>query len=138
MSSPGHSLRWICLLPIVFGLHWLCAGLLVFVFSIVGIDLQGPSYPAFLHPFLFYLASGFVVSFMAGMIAPSKPIMIAGVLALICVMLSIYIHIVTQTNCGLTNYMHVTGETVGAAVGVGLVIYISRRRSNAVDVESST
>jgi hypothetical protein len=111
-------LRWACVLPAAYLASWLFGGIIVFLLSSLGVNLRGGAYPAFLFPLLQYLPSGIAFTFVGALVAPSRRIATATVLAAMCILISLMTHIFWQSNPGLTNYMHAMGESLGAVTGV--------------------
>ena len=62
-----------------------------------------------------------------GIVAPSNRTATATVLAAMCILMSLTIHVFGQSNPGLTNYMHAFGESLGAVIGVAATFRISAR-----------
>lgn len=124
-------LRWIGVIPAAWLASWVLQGSGAFVLSLGGVlDLRGPNYPEFLFPISFYFPSGSAFSFVGAMAAPRMRLAAGVVLAAFCISLSCVVHIFSQQNVGLTNYMHVTGEALGAVIGVALAAYFIRRARN--------
>lgn len=142
-GSPEKSrrwselLRWLVVLPAAIIGWWLSGGALAVLPSLVGIDLRGSGYPKFLFPLLFYLSSGVVFTLVGGLIAPAKRPVTATGLAVLLILLSIQIHILGQPNPGLTNYMHCTGEALGAAIGVAVIGWLGVRKRKNSDEQRS-
>ena len=121
-------LRWLAVLPAAMIAWWISGGVLSFLPSLVGLDLRGTVYPTFLFPLLFYLGSGVAFTLVGGLIAPAKRIATSMTLAILCILMSVQVHIMGQSNPGLTNYMHSTGEALGAVIGVGVLYRVRRSR----------
>ena len=127
-SKAIEVLRWVGVIPAAWLASWVLQGSGSFILSLGGmLDLRGPNYPAFLFPLLFYLSSGAAFSFVGAMTAPRLRIAAGVILAAFCICLSCMVHIFTQKNAGLTNYMHATGEALGAVIGVAVVACLVRR-----------
>ncbi len=126
-SRGIEILRWIAIVPAAVIAGWLFAGVFGFLLSRIGIDLRGSAYPAFLFPLLQLLPSGLAFTVAGALIAPRSRVIVAIVLAIVCISLSILRHIVGQSSPGLTNYMHVSGELLGAVIGVLYLAVRSRK-----------
>ena len=74
-------LRWIGVVPAAMFAGWLFAGSAVFLISLVGIDLRGPGYPAFLVPLLQLLPSGVASTVVGALTAPRMRLPTASILA---------------------------------------------------------
>jgi hypothetical protein len=118
-------MRWLCVLPVAYFASWLFRGIVVFLLASLGVELRGTEYPAFLFPLLQTLPSGCAFTFLGALTAPRRRPTAAMVLAAFWILMSLVIHIIGQSSPGLTNYMHATGESLGAVIGV---VIISRRR----------
>lgn len=124
-------LRWIGVVP--------CASLAGKVAGGLGYGalriFRGPGYPDFLYPLLQYLPGGLALTFVAGMVAPKRRLTVAFALAGLLMFYSWQIHVIAQRSPGLVNYMHATGESLGALIGVALV---SRRLASTKESEAPT
>lgn len=117
-----YILRWLGVIPAALLAGWLSYGLGgLFTF------LREPYYPAFLFPLLFLIPSGALFTICGAMTAPQRRLHVATLLATCCIILSLQRHVLGQRSPGLTNLMHFTGESLGAAIGVLVVYYITRR-----------
>ena len=122
-------LRWFAVVPAAVLAGWLAhnfGGLFLF--------LREPFYPQFLFPLAFLIPAGAGFTFVGALTAPSRRIRTAIFLAACCMFLSLQRHIFGQQNPGLTNYMHSTGESLGAAIGVAAVIYLGVRARRRLPV----
>ncbi len=115
--------RWLCVLPAALLARWLFGGVLVVLLSLTGVDLRTGAYPAFVFPLLQYLPSGFAFVFIGGLAAPGKRTATATILAALCIAMSLAVHVLGQSNPGLTNSMHTTGESLGAVIGVAATFH---------------
>ncbi len=106
---------------------WLFAGVFDFLLSRIGVDLRGPAYPAFVFPFVQLLPSGLAFSLVGALMASRSRVTTAIILAAICILLSLLQHVIGQSTPGLTNYMHATGESLGALVGVLYWVWQTRK-----------
>lgn len=130
MSSEKRNhrttvVRWICALPAAYFAKWLCGGIGGFLLSSAGIEIRGTGYPAFLFPLLQTLPVGVAFTLVGAFVAPDGKTVTATVLTGFLILMSVTIHVFGQSNPGLTNYMHVTGESLGAIIGV--VVVFGRR-----------
>lgn len=122
-------LRWVLIVPAAVLSSWLSAGL-----GSVFIITRSPGYAEFLFPLLFLLPSGVAFTLVGGLVAPRYQVAIAICLAAWCIIQSLCVHVITQPSPGLTNYMHATGETLGAVIGVASVLYlVIRARREATE-----
>lgn len=92
-----------------------------------------PGYPDFLYPLLQYFPGGLALTFVGGMVAPKRRLTVAFALAGLLMLYSWLIHVIVQRSPGLVNYMHATGESLGALIGVALV---RRRLASAKEPEA--
>lgn len=121
-------LRWLAVLPAAAFASWLFRGVGHFLLSLLGIDLRGPGYPEFLFPLQQLLPGGLAFVLVGAWVAPKRQRRVAaGSLMVLGVLISVLIHVAGQTRPGLTNYMHFTGESLGALLGVVLVYYVDLR-----------
>ncbi len=115
-------MRWLAVVPAAVLGSWLGYGL-GGVFQL----LRQPYYPDFVFPLLQLVPSGVLFSVCGGMTAPGRRVTVAGLLAVLCSVVALQRHILGQSAPGLTNYMHWTAETLGAAIGVVVVYRVVRR-----------
>jgi hypothetical protein len=120
-------LRWVAVLPTACFASWVFGGAMGFLLSLLRVELRGPGYPEFLFPLQQLLPSGTAFALVGALVAPRLRLVTAAALAAFCILMSVQIHIVGQSNPGLTNYMHSTGESLGAVIGVVVVVYLVRR-----------
>jgi hypothetical protein len=122
LNAVIYVMRWLGVVPAAVLGSWLTHGLGgLFIF------LREPYYPAFLFPLLFLLPSGAFFTFCGGMTAPQRRLPVATLLAISCILLSLQRHVLGQRGPGLTNFMHFTGESLGVAIGVVVVYYVTTR-----------
>lgn len=127
-SRATEVLRWICVIPAAWLASWVVRGLGPFLLSLGGLlDLRSPNYPEFLFPLTNFLPSGAAFSFVGAMVAPRARLGASVILAVFCIAISCVVHVLTQVNPGLTNYMHVTGEALGVMIGAACVARFSTR-----------
>ena len=122
--TPLNSLRWLAILPASLLASWLgrsVGGLFLF--------LRNPGYPEYLFPLMFLLPSGLAFTFVGAFVAPGYRLAIAICLTALCIIQSLCIHILMQEHPGLTNYMHTIGESLGAMLGVAVLVTYFLRRS---------
>lgn len=110
-------LRWIGVVPCAWLAGKVAGGLGYGAFRI----FRGPGYPDFLYPLLQYFPGGLALAFVGGMVAPKRRLTVALTLAVLLMSYSWLIHVIGQPSPGLVNYMHATGESLGALIGVALV-----------------
>lgn len=129
--------RWLCVLPAAYFASWLFGSAVVFLFSLVGAELRGSGYPAFLFPLLQTLPSGIAFTLVGALVAPSRQTATATLLATLFIPMSLVIHILGQSNPGLTNYMHAIGGSLGAVSGVAVVLYLGVRARKRTTVATA-
>ena len=78
---------------------------------------------------LLLVPSGFAFVFAGALVAPRYKLVVAVCLATVSAILSLLIHVLTQPNPGIVNYMNSTGEFLGGllAVAVIMVLKLIRR-----------
>ncbi|MCH2201678.1 MAG: hypothetical protein MK102_06895 [Fuerstiella sp.] len=118
----SKRLRWACVLPGALLAGWLLEHPRAIFDAQIGLDRQGSGYSAFIVPVLQSLPSGIAFAVAGTVIAPGFRPATAIVLAALCIPISTGIHIFAQPDPGLTNYMHSTGESLGALLGVAGVL----------------
>ena len=128
-------LRWVAVLPTAYFASWVLGGVVGLLLSLIGTELRGPGYPEFLFPLQQLLPGGIAFTLVGALMAPRLRVATAMSLAALCILMSVQIHIVGQSNPGLTNYMHSAGQSLGAVVGVGAVVYLARRSRQRIEKE---
>jgi len=136
-STAAVIVRWLAVVPAAYFFSWSLRGVGPAFLSLGGmIDLRGPGYPSVLFPLVYYLPSGAAFTLTGALIAPRARRIIASILATSCAGLSLLRHVILHPNPGLTNYMHATGESLGAAIGVGTILYLCNPVRSVAQVES--
>ena len=125
--------RWLAVLPAAFVASRLVSGLVFALMTSIGIDLRGPDYPAFLFPLLQLLPNGFAFTAVGALVAPTRRSTTATTLAVLYALMSHLIHIVLPSNPGLTNYMHFTGASLGAVIGIAVVFRFTQKQGDCGD-----
>lgn len=105
---------------------WFVSRFAFTVITNVGFDLRGPGFPAFLFPLLQLLPNGIAFTAVGALVAPSRRMATATTLAVLCVVMSLVIHVLLPSNVGLTNYMHFLGASLGAILGIAVVSKVTR------------
>ena len=118
------ALRWLGIIPasILAGWFGQCFGRF-FHF------LQNPGYAEYLFPLLRLLPGGFGFALVGAIVAPRYRRATAIFLAALCIVQSLSIHILTQRNPGVVNYMNALGESLGALLGVAATVWYRARKS---------
>lgn len=128
-----NSLRWLSIVPAAVLGGWLGR-----TFGIVFLFLRAPVYPDFLFPLLSLLPSGLAFTLVGTLLAPRHRNVVAICLAACCVILSLFVHICSQAHPGLVNYMHSTGQSLGAMLGLALtVIRLSKQSGSDGSAEAT-
>lgn len=125
-STSLSLLRWLGIVPAA-----LLAGWLGHRFGSLFHFLRNPAYPEYLFPLLFLVPSGLAFTFVGAIVAPRYRVVTVICLTALCIIQSLCIHILTQPNRGLVNYMHSLGESLGALLGVAAVVWYRVRQSRS-------
>lgn len=127
-------LRWVAVAPAALLAGWFFAGSVDFLLSLVGIDLRESAFPPFLFPLIQLLPSGAAFTIAGALTAPNRQAATGSVLAALSFLMAVQIHVLGQPNPGLTNYMHATGQSLGALAGVSFIV---RRRYRSAGSDPS-
>lgn len=118
--------RWLAVLPAAFVASRCVSGLVFALMTSIGIDLRGPGYAAFLFPLLQLLPNSIAFTVVGTLAAPSRRSATATTLAVLCVVMSLMIHVILPSNRGLANYIHFAGASLGALIGIAVVSKVTR------------
>lgn len=130
-------LRWLGVLPAGVIAGWFFAGSVDFLISLVGVELRNSAFPAFVFPLVQLLPSGMAFTVAGALTAPNRRTTTASILAALCILMALQIHVLGQSNPGLTNYMHSAGQSLGALIGIGVTEYLVRRAAQPMKQDSA-
>jgi hypothetical protein len=127
------TVRWLAVLPVAFVAGWFVSRVAFAVMTNTGLDLRGPGYPAFLFPLLQLFPNGIAFTAVGALVAPSRRMTTATTLAVLCILMSLLIHVLLPSNVGLTNHMHFLGASLGAVIGIAVVFKLSLTQVSSDD-----
>jgi hypothetical protein len=128
-SQLVSLLRWIAVLP--------AAGAGAFAAKLVGgligravrqgLGTTSELNITFALQLLIYAATAAVFVLAGTLTGPTYRRGVAITLAVVSVVLSLMTHIVSQQHPGVTNYLHLAAETIGAAIAMVYVLYTEKK-----------
>lgn len=128
--KPVELLRWICVLPaaVIGGFAAQYLGSIVGRFAIDSWGAVSESHIAFSIQLLVYAIAAGAFVLAGAFTAPRNRRIAALVLAIAGTLLSLLKHVLSQSNPGTVNYLHLAAETAGAALTAAYVFYLEKAR----------